>query len=78
MKVVHFGKFYPPHRGGMESFLAALCQGLVQRGVECEVIVAQDRDDPSDNDHGGIIVRRLRSREPAGPGREAEKAGGRS
>ena len=61
MKVVHFGKFYPPRRGGMESFLAGLCQGLVKRGVECEEIVARDRDDPSDHDHDGVVVRRLRS-----------------
>jgi glycosyltransferase involved in cell wall biosynthesis len=61
MRVVHFGKFYPPKRGGMESFLAGLCQGLVKKGVECEVIVARDRHDPSDHDHDGVVVRRLRS-----------------
>ena len=61
MKVVHFGKYYPPYRGGMESFLAALCRGLVERGVECEAIVAADGDHPSVDVDAGVRVRRLRS-----------------
>src|SRR5258708_23566945 len=41
VRVVHVGKFYPPHRGGMESHLAALCGALRER-VEVEVLVASD------------------------------------
>jgi rhamnosyl/mannosyltransferase len=63
MRVVHFGKFYPPHRGGMESFLEMLCQGLVRKGMECEVIVAQDKDDPPilSSNANGVRIRRMRS-----------------
>jgi glycosyltransferase involved in cell wall biosynthesis len=61
MKVVHFGKFYPPHRGGMETFLETLSKGLVQRGVECKVIVAHDKGDPdvSNDNHNGVHVKRM-------------------
>jgi glycosyltransferase involved in cell wall biosynthesis len=39
MKVLHIGKFYPPHRGGMESALYDLCDEL--RGkVDLRVLVA--------------------------------------
>jgi len=61
MKVIHFGKYYPPHRGGMESFLAALCRGLIKRGVACEAIVAADGEHPSVAEDAGVQVRRLRS-----------------
>ncbi|MBF0243915.1 MAG: glycosyltransferase [Planctomycetes bacterium] len=42
LKVVQIGKFYPPHRGGMESMVQSLCEGLATRGVEVEVLVASD------------------------------------
>jgi rhamnosyl/mannosyltransferase len=61
MKVIHFGKFYPPKRGGMETVLAGLCQGLAKKGVDCEVIVARDQDDPPGDEYEGIKVRRLLS-----------------
>ena len=32
MRVLHIGKFYPPHRGGMEVFLADLIKA--QRAYE--------------------------------------------
>lgn len=39
LRVLQVGKFYPPHRGGMESHLQALC-GQLQAEVEVEVVVA--------------------------------------
>jgi glycosyltransferase involved in cell wall biosynthesis len=40
-RVLHLGKFYPPHPGGMETHLQALC-GELRRAMEVEVIVAGD------------------------------------
>jgi len=60
MKVVHFGKFYAPHRGGMETMLAALCQGLAKRGVECEVVVSDEPGRPGAREETGIHLRRLK------------------
>jgi glycosyltransferase involved in cell wall biosynthesis len=47
MKVLHVGKYYPPHHGGMESHLATLCRELA-REVEVEVVVSN---------HGARTVR---------------------
>lgn len=45
----------------MESFLAALCQGLSQRGVQCQALVAANGAGPSVRREAGVEVKRLRS-----------------
>ena len=42
MRVLHLGKFYPPHRGGMETHLQTLAQGLAKE-VEIRIIAFHDR-----------------------------------
>jgi glycosyltransferase involved in cell wall biosynthesis len=39
LRVLHVGKYYPPHRGGMESHLEALC-GELKRSIDTEIVVA--------------------------------------
>jgi glycosyltransferase involved in cell wall biosynthesis len=39
MKVLQVGKFYSPYRGGMETYLLDLCQGLKNR-VDLQVLVS--------------------------------------
>src|SRR6266853_1107711 len=41
LKILHVGKFYPPHRGGIESHLEVLCSAL-RHQVDLEVLVAND------------------------------------
>jgi rhamnosyl/mannosyltransferase len=41
LRVLQVGKFYPPHRGGMESHLQALC-GQLRGRVDVEVLVSSD------------------------------------
>ncbi|MDO6746279.1 glycosyltransferase [Gilvimarinus sp. 1_MG-2023] len=36
---LHIGKFYPPHRGGMETYLRDLLTALQARGVRCLAMV---------------------------------------
>lgn len=38
-RVLHIGKFFPPHRGGMESFLSDLIQAQREQGVESHALV---------------------------------------
>lgn len=60
MRVVHFGKYYPPYRGGMEQFLGLLARGLVRKGISCEVIAGANGDLPGMTQDDGVLVRRLR------------------
>ncbi|MDO3383261.1 glycosyltransferase [Gilvimarinus algae] len=36
---LHVGKFYPPHRGGMETYLRDLLMALHERGIRCLALV---------------------------------------
>ncbi len=36
---LHVGKFYPPHRGGMETYLRDLLTGLQAQGIHCQALV---------------------------------------
>jgi glycosyltransferase involved in cell wall biosynthesis len=40
VRILHVGKFYPPVRGGMESVLAALCEGTASRWQVRAVVAA--------------------------------------
>lgn len=41
LKVLHVGKFYPPHKGGIETHLQALC-GELTKTLDLRVLVASD------------------------------------
>ena len=56
--VLHVGKFYPPHHGGMERVVETLCH--VSRGlVESRVLVANGTGDTVEEEVGGIPVTRV-------------------
>lgn len=57
LRILHVGKFYPPHMGGMETYLQVVCRGL-QHYHDVEVLVASDTPrDEIDQDEGIKIVR---------------------
>ncbi len=40
MRILHLGKYYPPARGGMETVLRLICEGLLDRGHDVGAVVA--------------------------------------
>ena len=58
LKVLHVGKFYPPHPGGMESHLQTLCEEL-SKSIEVEVLVASDRWRSERSTQGKVELVRL-------------------
>jgi glycosyltransferase involved in cell wall biosynthesis len=57
LKVLHVGKFYPPVRGGMETVLAALCEGAAGRWHVRAVVAQQGRGTSRERVHGVEVVR---------------------
>ena len=60
LKVLQVGKFYPPHRGGMETHLETLCQSLKDR-VDIDVVVANSGSETEVGLVNDIPVTRLRT-----------------
>ena len=50
--VLHIGKFYPPHRGGMETYLRELLTALEARGIRCLALVHRSPADTSAESEG--------------------------
>jgi glycosyltransferase involved in cell wall biosynthesis len=64
MRVVHLGKYYPPHRGGIESVTETLCRGLASRGVDVTVLASNETTDSRTDVVDGVRIVRV--------GRQAE------
>ena len=58
LRVLHVGKFYPPHHGGMESHLETLCREL-RAEVDVEVLVSADGRRPVRETIDGVPVTRI-------------------
>lgn len=58
MRVLHVGKFYPPHKGGIETYLESLCREL-KSSVALDVVVSADDRRSHDEVVDGVPVRRL-------------------
>jgi glycosyltransferase involved in cell wall biosynthesis len=58
LRVLHIGKFYPPHKGGMETHLHDLCHAISPY-VDVEVISASNTRHSVTEKDGIISVRRI-------------------
>lgn len=55
MRVLHIGKYYPPHRGGIERVLGLLC-GAMKTRCELQVICFHDRPETRTDTVDGVLV----------------------
>jgi len=60
LRVLHLGKFYPPYKGGVETYLEGLCQCLAAT-VQLQVIVAGESGHQTEFIRG-VPVTRLKTR----------------
>jgi glycosyltransferase involved in cell wall biosynthesis len=58
LRVLHVGKFYPPHMGGIETHLQALC-GTLTGQVDLQVVVSSDDRRTVDQVVDGVRVARV-------------------
>jgi rhamnosyl/mannosyltransferase len=61
MKVLHIGKFYPPHMGGIETHVQVLCRQL-QKRVDIAVLVASEGREDEEFVDGQVRVTRVGTR----------------
>ncbi len=57
-RVLHVGKFYPPHMGGIETHLQALCAELSKQ-LDLRVVVASDNRERMDEVLGNVRISRI-------------------
>jgi glycosyltransferase involved in cell wall biosynthesis len=60
-RIVHVGKFYPPHMGGIETHVQQLCRELAG-SARVTAIVANDGPETSQEMDGGVCLWRLGTR----------------
>jgi glycosyltransferase involved in cell wall biosynthesis len=61
LKVLHVGKFYPPHMGGIETHMQALC-GELRNLVDLRVVVASNDHSATEEVLDGVAVSRVATR----------------
>lgn len=61
LKVLHIGKYYPPHMGGIETHVQSLCRELCKR-VDLRVLVSSDNARSVEEELEGVRISRLPTR----------------
>ncbi len=59
MHIVHFGKYYPPYRGGIENVTASICKHLAAKGVPVTALVSHDCPEYEEDIIEGVHVIRM-------------------
>lgn len=66
LRVLHLGKYFPPHRGGMETYLRDLLTALIEMGVHATTLVHASK--------AGLRTRETPAESYAGPPRVVRAA----
>lgn len=61
MHILHVGKYYYPYRGGMESVVRDICQGLESSGEQVEVVCSNTKLETESEILHGVKIHRLGS-----------------
>ncbi len=61
MKVLQFGKYYPPYRGGIETVTFNIAEGLNEAGVQCDVLCFNEEHRYREDSYSGYRVYRVKS-----------------
>ncbi len=61
MKILQFGKFYPPHIGGIEKVMFNITESLNDRGVPCDVLCSNRAGSYAEERDRGYMVMRTRT-----------------
>lgn len=59
LKILHVGKFYYPFRGGMESVVRDVCEGLVEQGHQVQVLCSNECFKNEDDVIKGVHIHRM-------------------
>lgn len=59
MKILHIGKYYPPYPGGIETYCKVLCETLISKDIEVDIIVANNTKEYSRETINRVKVFRL-------------------
>lgn len=60
MRIVHLGKYYHPHTGGIETHVRTLAQSQAEQGHEVQVVcISHDRHLAEDSWDGPVFVKRF-------------------
>jgi glycosyltransferase involved in cell wall biosynthesis len=57
MQILHLGKYYPPHKGGMERVLQNLCEGHSERAQVTALVINETRSTVQERMCGVRVIR---------------------
>lgn len=61
MKILQFGKFYPPNIGGIETVVYDVTEVLNSQGIQCDVLCSNDKNEYREDKINGYTVYRTPS-----------------
>jgi glycosyltransferase involved in cell wall biosynthesis len=61
LRVLQFGRYFPPHIGGTENVIYDLSEGLNKKGIVCDVLCCNDTNDYVEESESGYTVIRTQT-----------------